>query len=65
MKLDMGVPNRVDEVLSQFRLSNQQLHRLIEVIAADLQVGLEKGCPDSSAAMLPSFLPALPDRTGN
>lgn len=64
MKLNMGVPNRVDEVLSPFRLSNQQLHRLIDVISTDLQLGLEKGCPNSSAAMLPSFLPALPDRTG-
>lgn len=40
------------------------LRKISEEIESELICGLERGAPKSSIAMLPSFVPALPDGNG-
>lgn len=55
-------PPRVNEVLDQFRLSNGQLREISNAMRTDFQLGLLQ--PHTAVAMLPTFVPALPDGSG-
>uniref|UniRef100_A0A5S6R2L2 Phosphotransferase n=1 Tax=Trichuris muris TaxID=70415 RepID=A0A5S6R2L2_TRIMR len=57
----MDLPERVREVLSPFVLSKETLERIRDNMVRDFRHGLEVGAPPASTAMLPSFVPALPD----
>ncbi|KHJ41467.1 hypothetical protein D918_08430 [Trichuris suis] len=59
----MDLPGRVREVLSPFLLSKETLERIRDEMVRDFRLGLEVGAPPASTAMLPSFVPALPDGT--
>uniref|UniRef100_A0A0M3HYA9 Phosphotransferase n=1 Tax=Ascaris lumbricoides TaxID=6252 RepID=A0A0M3HYA9_ASCLU len=43
------------------RFQDDVLRKISEDIECELELGLEKGTPDATIAMLPSFVPALPD----
>lgn len=57
----MPLPEGVNKVLQLFYIEDGVLHKISEEIQNELVRGLESGSPESSIAMLPSFVPALPD----
>lgn len=52
------------EVLNEFELSNEDLHKVIDLMNESMDKGLVGGLKDSSMAMLPSFVPCLPNGKG-
>uniref|UniRef100_F1KVA2 Phosphotransferase n=1 Tax=Ascaris suum TaxID=6253 RepID=F1KVA2_ASCSU len=57
----MTWPEEVQNILKLFNLEDDVLRKISEDIECELELGLEKGTPDATIAMLPSFVPALPD----
>uniref|UniRef100_A0A914ZM13 Phosphotransferase n=2 Tax=Parascaris univalens TaxID=6257 RepID=A0A914ZM13_PARUN len=57
----MTWPEEVQNILKLFSLEDDVLRKISEDIECELELGLEKGTPDATIAMLPSFVPALPD----
>lgn len=60
----MDLPARVQEVLAQFRIDRQKLEEIRDLMYREFKLGLEVGSPKSSVAMLPTYVPALPDGSG-
>ncbi|CAB3409057.1 unnamed protein product [Caenorhabditis bovis] len=54
------VPTEVKEILEKFVISKEQLHEISEKIEEQIKIGLAKK-DASSIAMLPSYVPSLPD----
>lgn len=50
-------------MLSQFRLDREKLQTISEKVEEQMKMGLAQ-TKGSSIAMLPSYVPALPDGTG-
>lgn len=61
----MDFPPRVQEILAQLRIDRQKLEEIREAMCREFKLGLEVGSPPSSVAMLPTYVPALPDGSGN
>ncbi|VDM15885.1 unnamed protein product [Wuchereria bancrofti] len=57
----MTLPEEVAKTLEQFYIEDGILHEISEKIQDELVQGLLGGASKSSIAMLPSFVPALPD----
>uniref|UniRef100_A0A7E4VZ51 Phosphotransferase n=1 Tax=Panagrellus redivivus TaxID=6233 RepID=A0A7E4VZ51_PANRE len=57
----MSLPEAVGVVLKSFDISRERLAKVSDDIEKELISGLEHGSPKSSIAMLPSYVPALPD----
>ncbi|VDN01254.1 unnamed protein product [Thelazia callipaeda] len=57
----MTLPEEVEKTLQQFYIEDEVLHDVSDKIQKEFVQGLEYGTPKSSIAMLPSFVPALPD----
>ncbi|VDM46800.1 unnamed protein product [Toxocara canis] len=57
----MTWPQEVENILKLFHLEDDVLRKISEDIEDELVLGLEKGTPEATVAMLPSFIPALPD----
>lgn len=57
------LPPEVEEILAKFRLNREQLQEISEKVEQQMKMGLAK-TQGSSIAMLPSYVPALPDGTG-
>ncbi|PAV91302.1 hypothetical protein WR25_21894 [Diploscapter pachys] len=53
----------LESVMAEFKLSNNTLKRMMSHMSDNMDRGLEKGLPGSTIAMLPSFVPELPDGT--
>lgn len=51
--------------MAEFQLSNYTLRRMMAKMSADMDAGLAGGIEKSTLAMLPSFVPELPNGTGN
>ncbi|KFD53729.1 hypothetical protein M513_05434 [Trichuris suis] len=51
----------LESVLSEFILDNESLRRMMYVLDKQMNSGLIGGLKDSTVAMLPSFVPRLPD----
>lgn len=55
----------VNNILSQFTISHERLIQISNDIQLEFTVGLNNSDKNSSSiAMLPSYVPALPDGTG-
>ncbi|KHJ48832.1 Hexokinase [Trichuris suis] len=52
---------QLESVLSEFILDNESLRRMMYVLDKQMNSGLIGGLKDSTVAMLPSFVPRLPD----
>ncbi|CDW58947.1 hexokinase type II, variant [Trichuris trichiura] len=52
---------QLESVLSEFILDNESLRRMMYVLDKQMNSGLAGGLKDSTVAMLPSFVPRLPD----
>ena len=50
--------------MAEFKLSNNTLRRMMCHMSDNMDNGLEYGLGRSTIAMLPSFVPELPDGTG-
>jgi len=60
-----SIPKEVQDVLSTFLIPHERLIRIAEDMQAEFTIGLESANSGrSSIAMLPSYVPALPDGTG-
>uniref|UniRef100_A0A8R1XXB6 Phosphotransferase n=1 Tax=Onchocerca volvulus TaxID=6282 RepID=A0A8R1XXB6_ONCVO len=59
----MTLPEEVAKTLEQFYIKDEILHEISEKMQKEFVRGLEVGSSKSSIAMLPSFVPALPDGT--
>ncbi len=60
-----SVPKEVEEVLNSFVLPPERLVKISEDMEAEFITGLASSTSGhSSIAMLPSFVPALPDGSG-
>jgi hexokinase len=55
------LPQEVQDTLKTFIIPHERLVRISEDIQKEFIVGLEHGSEKSSIAMLPSYVPALPD----
>uniref|UniRef100_A0AC35U589 Phosphotransferase n=1 Tax=Rhabditophanes sp. KR3021 TaxID=114890 RepID=A0AC35U589_9BILA len=53
----------VQKALAKFYIDDFRLEKISEDMQKEFIVGLEEGTPKSSIAMLPSYVPALPDGT--
>uniref|UniRef100_A0A914X5J5 Phosphotransferase n=1 Tax=Plectus sambesii TaxID=2011161 RepID=A0A914X5J5_9BILA len=53
----------VQAILKQFYVEDNVLMKISEDMQAEFALGLERGSPASSVAMLPSYVPQLPDGT--
>ncbi|CAJ0961565.1 unnamed protein product, partial [Mesorhabditis belari] len=51
----------LESVMAEFRLSNNTLKRMMHHMSDDMDRGLEGGLSKSTIAMLPSFVPEMPD----
>lgn len=56
---------QLESVMAEFQLSNDTLRRMMAKMSADMDAGLAGGIEKSTLAMLPSFVPELPNGTGN
>ncbi|KRZ94025.1 Hexokinase [Trichinella sp. T8] len=59
----MELPPRVREVLEPFHVRRETLQVIRDLMVRDFQRGLEVGAPPAASAMLPSFVPVLPNGT--
>ncbi|KRY75445.1 Hexokinase [Trichinella pseudospiralis] len=59
----MELPPRVREVLEPFHVRRETLQAIRDLMARDFQRGLDVGAPPAASAMLPSFVPVLPNGT--
>lgn len=50
--------------MAEFQLSNETLRRMMAKMSSSMDKGLEGGSKMSTMAMLPSFVPELPNGTG-
>uniref|UniRef100_A0A1I7UZN9 Phosphotransferase n=1 Tax=Caenorhabditis tropicalis TaxID=1561998 RepID=A0A1I7UZN9_9PELO len=57
-----NLPKEVEEILEKFRLDREKLQEISEKVEQQMKMGLAK-TKGSSIAMLPSYVPALPDGT--
>ncbi|MCP9265579.1 Phosphotransferase [Dirofilaria immitis] len=57
----MSLPEQVVKTLEQFHIKDEVLREISEKMQDEFVQGLEGGSAKSSIAMLPSFVPALPD----
>uniref|UniRef100_A0AC35FT82 Phosphotransferase n=1 Tax=Panagrolaimus sp. PS1159 TaxID=55785 RepID=A0AC35FT82_9BILA len=57
----MSLPEAVVNTLKSFELSRERLAKISEDIQKEFVEGLKYGADKSSIAMLPSYVPALPD----
>ncbi|KAK6011217.1 Hexokinase, partial [Ostertagia ostertagi] len=55
----------LESVMAEFKLSNNTLRRMMSHMSDNMDRGLESGLQKSTIAMLPSFVPELPDGTGS
>ncbi|KAK5966422.1 Phosphotransferase [Trichostrongylus colubriformis] len=53
----------LESVMAEFKLSNNTLRRMMSHMSDNMDRGLEGGLEKSTIAMLPSFVPELPDGT--
>ncbi|KRZ78009.1 Hexokinase type 2, partial [Trichinella papuae] len=53
----------LESVLAEFILDNDALRRMMYIMDREMTSGLAGGLKDSTIAMLPSFVPVLPDGT--
>nr|CDJ85030.1 Hexokinase domain containing protein [Haemonchus contortus] len=53
----------LESVMAEFKLSNNTLRRMMSHMSDNMDRGLEGGLARSTIAMLPSFVPELPDGT--
>ncbi|CAD6186181.1 unnamed protein product [Caenorhabditis auriculariae] len=53
----------LESVMAEFKLSNTTLRRMMSHMSDNMDRGLEKGLAKSTIAMLPSFVPELPNGT--
>ncbi|CAJ0594195.1 unnamed protein product [Cylicocyclus nassatus] len=53
----------LESVMAEFKLSNNTLRRMMSHMSDNMDRGLEGGLDDSTIAMLPSFVPELPNGT--
>ncbi|KAK6729974.1 hypothetical protein RB195_006802 [Necator americanus] len=53
----------LESVMAEFKLSNNTLRRMMTHMNDNMDRGLEGGLEESTIAMLPSFVPELPDGT--
>jgi hypothetical protein len=61
----MLIPECVKDCLGEFHVDDDQLRRISLLMVNEFQLGLEYGkTATSSIAMLPSFVPAVPDGSG-
>ncbi|VDK62046.1 unnamed protein product [Gongylonema pulchrum] len=51
--------------MAEFKLTNDTLRRMMAHMSRNMDKGLEGGPEKSTVAMLPSFVPELPDGTGD
>lgn len=58
-----GEPVSLETVMAEFKLSNDTLRRMMAHMSRNMDKGLEGGPEKSTIAMLPSFVPELPDGT--
>jgi hexokinase len=61
------LPVDVQQILQQFIIPQERLVKISEDIEIELKLGLQEGATTNgrtSIAMLPSYVPALPDGTG-
>uniref|UniRef100_A0A183GBH3 Phosphotransferase n=1 Tax=Heligmosomoides polygyrus TaxID=6339 RepID=A0A183GBH3_HELPZ len=54
---------QLESVMAEFKLSNNTLRRMMSHMSDNMDRGLEGGLEKSTIAMLPSFVPELPDGT--
>ncbi|KAK6048205.1 Hexokinase [Cooperia oncophora] len=54
---------QLESVMAEFKLSNNTLRRMMSHMSDNMDRGLEAGLDASTIAMLPSFVPELPDGT--
>lgn len=59
----MPFTDDVEKLLEMFTIKDDALHSISNAIEEKMVLGLEKGSQASSIAMLPSFVPGLPDGT--
>ncbi|VDP20633.1 unnamed protein product [Soboliphyme baturini] len=57
----MDLPSRVREILEQLHVSKDKLEVIRDKMVGEFQRGLDVGRPVASIAMLPTYVPALPD----
>ena len=57
----MSLPEAVVNTLKSFEISRERLGQISEDIQKEFIEGLKYGAEKSSIAMLPSYVPALPD----
>lgn len=62
--INSHLPKDVQEALQTFVIPHERLVQISEDIQKEFTLGLEYGSAKSSIAMLPSYVPALPDGTG-
>jgi len=60
----MNLPPLVREYLSEFNINREKLEEIRDAMYNEFKLGLEVGSPPSSVAMIPSFVPSLPDGNG-
>lgn len=58
------IPADVQTVLDMFYIPMERLLKISDDMQAEFIDGLEYGTSKSSIAMLPSYVPALPDGSG-
>ncbi|KAH7729239.1 hexokinase [Aphelenchoides avenae] len=61
--INSHLPKDVQEALRTFVIPHERLVQISEDIQKEFTLGLEHGSAKSSIAMLPSYVPALPDGT--
>lgn len=54
----------VQNILASFHIDDFRLQRISDDIQKEFDLGLKYGSEKSSIAMLPSYVPALPDGSG-
>uniref|UniRef100_A0A158R513 Phosphotransferase n=1 Tax=Syphacia muris TaxID=451379 RepID=A0A158R513_9BILA len=59
----MAYSYKVQEVLELFEPKDEDLFEISKKIRQQIELGLEKGAAESPIAMLPSYVPELPDGT--
>lgn len=57
----MDLPPLVREHLADFTIRREKLEEIRDSMYREFKLGLEIGSPPSSVAMIPSFVPAVPD----
>ena len=53
----------LDDFLAPFHITKSQLEEIIEKYQDEFKLGLEKGRPEATVPMFPSFISVLPDGT--